>query len=83
MRRLSCCKPEWFALGSALGIPNEELRKFENEKMSPGVDRCLHDTLRIWIESGDTDKATLVTAVQACGEEELSRIIELKYTDRR
>ena len=77
--KLSPCKSCWFQLGLALGIPTEELRKFESERRSPGVVLCLHDTLRLWLDSEDADLDTLVNAIEQCGHKKLSKEIKAKY----
>ena len=79
LERLSSCKSRWFQFGMALDIPTEELKKFEGEKKNPGVDRCLHDTLRLWLESGDANLDTLVKAIDLCSHQNLSREIRAKY----
>ena len=79
MERLKAIKPSWFTFGVALGISSDELKKFERERKSPGVERCLHDTLDLWLCIGRPNLDTLVKAVELCGQKNLSKEIRVKY----
>ena len=79
MKKLSPCQACWFQFGIALDIPSDKLKKFESDRRSPGVGICLHDTLRLWLNSEDADLDTLVNAIEQCGHGNLSREIRVKY----
>ena len=79
MERLKPCKYSWFAFGFALGVTFEELQGFESESKGPVLDRCLLETLRFWLNSGDAKLDILVKAVELCGHKDLSKEIEAKY----
>lgn len=79
MEKLKQCKSSWFHIGLALGVPTEELKKFESERIGPGVNKCLVDTLMLWLNSGEANLDTLVKAIKLCDHENLSKKIRTKY----
>ena len=79
LEKLKCCKPSWFHFGVGLGVKDTELRQFESEKKNSGVLQCLHDTLILWLNSGEANLSTLVKAVELSGHKRLAASIESKY----
>jgi hypothetical protein len=79
LEKLKGCKANWFHLGIFLGINEAELKKFESERKSNDVFRCLSDTLMFWLSPGESDLTTLATAVERSGHRLLAQDIRLRY----
>ena len=79
LEKLKSCKASWFHLGLFLGINDAELKKFESERKGNDVLKCFSDTLMFWLNSGESNLATLVKAVENSGYRRLAQDIRLKY----
>lgn len=79
LKKLDGCKATWFHFGIGLGLNDNNLRQIEKNQSNPGVLKCLHGTLKLWLNSEDPNLETLVKAIELSGYGRLASSIKSKY----
>ena len=80
--RLSGCKSSWFFLGLGLGLKHDDLKKFESDRTSNSVEKCLLDLLMFWLKSGNATVEVLVDALVKVNLRVLADKIQRKYASK-
>ena len=65
-----------------LGLKEADLRKFESERLSSGVEKCLLDLLMFWLNSENANIEILVKALINVNHRVLANKIKKKYSGK-